>query len=116
MSVKIFIIYLIAFIVDISMIYFIPGRSFPTSHRVKKVKLKRFWFLFYENIGENYRTHKVYLSVFIFSIIGYIVNIAALISHIICFHFGIDTTTLVLIITALDWIGCFIFAVWASSG
>ena len=116
MSVKSFIIYLILLICDTFMFHMVAARNFPISHKVKKVKLKYFWFLFNENAGESYRTHEVSLSVFIFSVIGYIVNIVAIISHISCFYFGIDTTIFVLIITAIDWIGCFLFAIWVSSG
>lgn len=116
MDVKSFILYLILLICDTSMFHMVGARNFPTSPKVRKVKLKRFWFLFDENAGESYRTHEVSLSVFIFSVIGYIVNIVAIISHISCFYFGIDTTIFVLIITAIDWIGCFLFAIWVSSG
>lgn len=116
MSVKSFIICLILLICDTSMFHMVGARNFPISYKVKKVKLKRFWFLFNENAGESYRTHEVSFSVFIFSVIGYIVNIVAIIAHIVCFHFGIDTTIFVLIISAIDWIGCFFFAVWVSSG
>lgn len=116
MSLMNFILFLILLICDTLMFHMVAVRNFPTSPKVKKVKLKRFWFLFNENAGESYRTHEVSLSVFIFSAIGYIVNIAAIISHIICFNIGINMTYFVLIITAIDWIGCFLFAIWVSSG
>lgn len=116
MSIKSFILYLILLICDTFMFHMVAVKSFPVSPKVRKVKLKRFWFLFNENAGESYRTHEVSLSVFIFSVIGYVVNIAAIIVYITCFHFGMDMTYFIVIITALDWIGCFLFAIWASSG
>ena len=68
MDVKSFILYLILLICDTSMFHMVGARNFPTSPKVRKVKLKRFWFLFDENAGESYRTHEVSLSVFIFSL------------------------------------------------
>lgn len=116
MSVKSLILYLILLICDTVMFHMVACRNFPTSYKVRKIKLKHFWFLFNENAGESYRTHEVSLSVFIFSVIGYIVNTVAILIHIICFHFGLDTTIFVLVISAIDWIGCFLFAIWVSSG
>lgn len=116
MNVKSFILYLILLICDTFMFHMVGARNFPTSPKVRKVKLKRFWFLFNENAGESYRNHEVSLSVFIFSVVGYIVNIVAVVTHIVCFHFGMDTSIFVLIITAIDWMGCFLFAIWVKGG
>ena len=64
MSIKSFILYLILLICDTFMFHMVAVKSFPVSPKVRKVKLKRFWFLFNENAGESYRTHEVSLSVF----------------------------------------------------
>ena len=88
-----------------------PARNFPMGSNVKTIKLKYFWFLFYEAFGDNYKTKEVSLCVFIYQLIGYIINLLVLIAVIICYFLNIDISEYILYLIFGELIVAFFFSV-----
>ena len=56
-------------------IWLAPSRNFPHGYNIKKIKLKYFGFLFNEGIGDFRKPKEISLQIFLFQLIGYIINI-----------------------------------------
>ena len=96
----------------IFIVYGTPARSCFQGFNVKKIKLKHLWFLFFRHQG-IYKTDKreVVLSVFIFQLIGYIINFLVLIAVIVFYCLNIDISEYVLYFIFGEIIVAFFFAV-----
>lgn len=78
----------------------------------KKVKLRLFWFLFQENLWKNFKTKEISLKVFVFQLVGYIVNLFVMILIIVCYINEINLNYYVPKIYVLgNFIVCGIFSV-----
>lgn len=78
--------------------------------KIKKVKVKRFWFLFNEG-GISYKTKEVSLIVVIFVLAGYIINILALIAVIVCFCLDVNIVKWMFVLLVVNLIAWAVYAI-----
>ena len=114
MSLERFLWCIVGVLMGIFIVRNTPARNCPRGFNVKKIKLKYLWFLFYEDLGENYKTKEVSLSVFVFQLIGYIINFLALIAVIVFYCLNIDISEYLLCFVFVQIIVAFFFAVAMS--
>lgn len=82
---------IVAIIILIGFVWLTPSRHFPRGYNVKKIKLKYFGFLFNEGVSADFKKSKeISLKVFLFQLIGYIINILLLISVVILYFLNIN--------------------------
>lgn len=103
---------IIIIIILLLFVWLTPSRHFPRGYNVKKIKLKYFGFLFNEGLSADFKKSKeISLKVFLFQLIGYIINILLLISVVILYFLNINIPNYVIIAGGLaELVICFIFA------
>ena len=125
MSVLEFILCLVVFAVLLMGFYSFPIRNWPKGINLKKIKVKYLTFLFYtdkrydfgylpttekESKCQKEKPYKeIPIKLFVFLIIGYIINFLACIVVIICFCLNIDIMKYVAIAGLAEFVilGCF---------
>lgn len=108
-------------------LYIFPVRHSPKGINDKKIKIKHFAFLFYTDKEYNFgylpdadKEHKsekekhykeVSFKLFIFLVIGYIINFLACVAIIVCFCLNIDITKYVAIGAVIEFVLFVLFSV-----
>ena len=101
MSLEKFEIFVGLILVILLTIWLAPSRNFPHGYNIKKIKLKYFGFLFNEGIGDFRKPKEISLQIFLFQLIGYIINILLLICVIILYCLNVDISTYIVLAVSL---------------
>lgn len=97
---------LLVLILCIVMFRFAFWREYPRGANIKKVEIKHFHFLFGEGTrGIDLNSNEVSLIVLIIQIIGYMINISAVIALVICYCYQIDIAQYIVYLAIGELIG-----------